>query len=85
MLKIAPGTISSVVYLDGYNYFLDIGDDLITLRGAAYLDKVNIVDSKSKTVKFTVKKVNSESNYKDSAKLKCTASRDSFYNSGDKV
>ena len=84
-LKIASGTMSSVVKSDGNNYFLDVGDNSITLEGAAYLSKVNIVNSKGKAVKFTVKEINTVNNYDDKAKLSGTADRDLFGNSGAKV
>ena len=54
-LQISSGTMNSVITSDGYDYFISVGNDTITLSGAAYLDNVNIVDSKGKAIKFKAK------------------------------
>ncbi len=84
-LQITSGKMNSVVNSNGSDYFLTVGSGKITLAGATYLDKVNVVNSSGKAINFTVKAVNDVRNFNDNAKLNGTANRDYFYNFGNKV
>ena len=61
-LQITSGKMDSIVTSNGYDYFLSIGDETITLKNAFHLDKVNIVNSKGKSIKFNVKFVGTDNN-----------------------
>ncbi|MBQ3337436.1 MAG: hypothetical protein IJG80_08545 [Selenomonadaceae bacterium] len=83
-LQIASGKMNSVVQSNGSDYFLTVGKNFVTLKGAAYRDKVNIVDAKGKAIDFTVKDITVK-NEKDKRTLRGTADRDDIENRGNKV
>ena len=91
-LQIASGTINSVLSTNGYNYYLTVGDNRVTLFGGAKVDKLNIVDAKGKAIKYNVNKrilgtkgVDYFTNYLDSAKIICGRGNDSIWNYGSKA
>lgn len=53
-LQVATGTMNSIITTNGSDYFVAIGKNVVTLDGAAALDKVSIVNSKGKAINFTV-------------------------------
>ena len=90
-LQISSGTLSSVT-TNGSDYFLSVGENILTLQGAAQLDKVNIVNAKGKAIKFTVDKNlvgtkgNDEiENYLDGATINPGKGDDYIFNEGANV
>ena len=83
-VQIASGKMNSVVQSNGSDYFLTVGKNFVTLKGAAYRDKVNIVDAKGKAIDFTVRDITVK-NEKNKRTLKGTADRDDIENRGNKV
>ncbi len=91
-LKIASGTMNSVITTNGSELFLTVGKNVVTLTGKAGFDKVNIVNSKGKAVKFSIKPdfkftkgKDSVTNYLSNITLSALASNDPIENYGDNV
>lgn len=91
-LQIASGTMNSVVKTNGSDYFISVGNSTITLESAVSREKVNIVNSKGKAIKFTIDKniVGTSGNddfwnHVEGAKIKLGAGNDSIYNIVSKV
>ena len=74
-LQIASNTLDSVIISTDEDYFLTVGKETVILRGAALLDKVNIVNSKGKAIKFKVKNI-TKTNTKDKITFNGSTSRD---------
>lgn len=55
-IKIAAGTLNTLLTTNGYDYFLSVGDNVVTLSGAARIDELSIVNSKGKAIKYSVNK-----------------------------
>ena len=91
-LKIASGTLNTVLTTNGYSYYLTIGDNRIILLGGAKVDKLNLVDAKGKAIKYKVdKKIvgtksdNYFTNYLDSATISAGNGDDNIRNYGSEV
>ena len=54
-LKIASGTLNSVITSDGGNYFLAVGNDTLTIARWFEPNEFNIVDSNGNAINFMVK------------------------------
>lgn len=82
-LQIASGNMNSVVTMHGSDYFISVGNSTITLEGAVYREKVNIVNSKGKVIKYNIvvgaKKIYID---KSNAIFNGTNGNDSIYNGG---
>lgn len=53
-LQVATGTMNSVITTNGSDYFVAIGKNVVTLDGAAALNKVSVVNPKGKAINFTI-------------------------------
>ena len=91
-LKIASGTLNTVLTTNGYSYYLTVGENVITLSGGAKVDKLNLVDAKGKAIKYKVdKKIvgtksdNYFTNYLDSATISAGNGDDNIWNYGSEV
>ena len=91
-LKIASGTLNTVLTSNGYSYYLTVGDNRIILLGGAKVDKLNLVDAKGKAIKYKVDKkiVGTKSedyftNYLDSATISAGNGDDDIRNYGSDV
>ena len=53
-LQIASGNFNKIIETDGANLYLTVGEKVITLEGAAELEKINLVNTKGKTVSYSL-------------------------------
>ena len=54
-LKIATGTLSSVVNINGSDLILTVGANTITLKDSYYLENINVIDANDKAINFQIK------------------------------
>ena len=89
-LQIAASNINRTIETNGTDFFLTVGKNVITLEGAAELEKINIVTGKGKAIKFTVKAPNLVGtnadeifdNFVDKATIDAGAGNDRIWNLG---
>ena len=82
--------MNTLVTSNGSDYFLSVGENVITLGGAASLDKVNIVNADGAEIDFKVNVIGTdEDNYlhndADGATIDAGTGNDYIFNSGNNV